>query len=747
MLLVCKFLSARTLKSPVFTVNVADKILMMPDDGTIQQIKSRNNPKSNIRTIALINSEFSVDDLNQLDFKVIKNRGDIISIEGPSELLPFVRNLKGVRYCKKPRKLNSLLDKSRELSKVDLVHDSLSNAVGMEIDGEGVIVGILDTEFDLSHPAFLNDSGKSRFLALWDFYPEDDEGIPSFAYSKERVPYGAAMYGDELNKFVKFGMGRDCHGTFVGNIAAGYNDNNEFYGYAPKAHLVGVKIFQDSDEVIDTVGNPFYQQYTAYDGSVEDGIEWIFAIADSMDMPCVINMSFGHSYGPHDGTSLFDRFIDSVSTKGRVIVGAAGNSGGVSNHIEFNLTSGDTVGTWVQIGSFKKDYDGNKGGYFLVDLWGEEGTLYDLQIVVRNEADENIRSNFISSNKTGEWEPDTTYWNGDTIIFYVETDSLSVLNSKSRFLTGVVSSNKNFSYALRLIGEGTVNGWITDPYKKFYKWDTDNFIDGDSSCTILEIGGTAKSVISVGAYDSKAYITNFFGDSLYWLKDNLGEKLYGIAHFSSQGPTIDGRIKPDVAAPGKIVVSAFTSSDNPSLDESYVLQWPDYPANNNNKYAFMMGTSHSAPAMTGTVALMLQVNPELDQNDIRDILNKSSQVDQYTSNVPNNQWGAGKLNALKAVELAQSLSPIKGPANTFLTANKFQFLIKRNQLLYKCSTFLEGSEIIVLDLKGRTLLKESIKNEKTLQAISLSGLSNQLLVVSVKVKSIAVHKEKIMYFN
>ncbi|HOV11797.1 MAG TPA: S8/S53 family peptidase [Bacteroidales bacterium] len=155
---------------------------------------------------------------------------------------------------------------------------------------------------------------------------------------------------------------------------------------------------------------------------------------------------------------------------------------------------------------------------------------------------------------------------------------------------------------------------------------------GEPACT--------KSVITVAAHLSEKRLTN-------------GTIVGGtIANFSSYGPTYDGRLKPDISAPGVGVVSSVSSFTNQALSTPSATV-----AFGGRTYQFVpfSGTSMSAPMVTGIVALMLQANPTLTPQQIKDILIETAREDNRTGNIPDTGsyvWGWGKVHAWRAVKTA-----------------------------------------------------------------------------------------------
>ena len=154
--------------------------------------------------------------------------------------------------------------------------------------GQNVTVAILDTGIS-PHPDF-----KGRILSFRDF--------SSTTGSSEKVLFSFSHFSPLIDN--------SGHGTHVAGIAGGGYfgtiatsesttlDTNPYYGVAYDADLV-------------MVGS------TLEDTDILNGIKYVFNYADSIDKPAVVNISLNTSYGPHDGTSLFDQAIDTMLGKGK----------------------------------------------------------------------------------------------------------------------------------------------------------------------------------------------------------------------------------------------------------------------------------------------------------------------------------------------------------------------------------------------------------------------------------------------
>jgi len=122
-------------------------------------------------------------------------------------------------------------------------------------------------------------------------------------------------------------------------------------------------------------------------------------------------------------------------------------------------------------------------------------------------------------------------------------------------------------------------------------------------------------------------------------------------HGSPGGPTRDGRNPIDVTAGGQnlpaSVAADSTWSTLPSLQ----------PRDGEGHYIRFGGTSAAGPIVVGAVALMFEVNPNLTTEDVRQILHDTAISDEFTGEVPNPDWGYGKIDIAAAVEAARAAAP------------------------------------------------------------------------------------------
>jgi len=159
--------------------------------------------------------------------------------------------------------------------------------------------------------------------------------------------------------------------------------------------------------------------------------------------------------------------------------------------------------------------------------------------------------------------------------------------------------------------------------------------------------GMSEHVIAVGVTSHRNYVTNLAGNTKAYASGNANPEGY-IVNWSACGPTLDGRQKPDITAPGYNIVSArsllYTNSNSGKRQEKNVVASNTYDGQT-HEMMILSGTSMAAPVMTGIVALWLQANPRLTREDILKTLSRTSKKLEPQLNYPNNTYGYGEVDA------------------------------------------------------------------------------------------------------
>ncbi len=572
-----------------------------------------------VHGILTVGPDMNEADLNRYGITVNTKISNFWTVQLPVKSFNSLKNIKGLKYVQIDSPVRTRLDSTRKSIGADLLHSG--TGLSRQYKGNGVIVGIIDSGFDLLHPAFMDASGNTRITRVWD--QNADSGNPPSGYS-----YGAEISGAANIAAYQYTIGADqeSHGSHVAGIAAGsgLNTSGKYTGIAPEAELVLIGMGGGS--------------------AIIDGINYIFSYAASVGKPAVINMSLGSHIGPHDGTSSFDQSLDGLAGSGKILVGAAGNEGSTPLHLEANL-SGDTVKTFVGFESYEIQGEG------LIDIWGSPGSEIFVSVSSMGQDYSFQQGIFYSStaNETGidEYKLIT---GTDTVAFYIECTAANFNNNKPNILIYITNTSSRYPVISITSSSSTVHVWNhgTGYGAPLESLAMSGFAEGNNEITIGEIGATSNSIIAVGAYVTRKRWTDVNSQS--WVS---GEDLFDIASFSSRGPTADGRLKPEITAPG-----CYTASSASSFDENYstpgqTTMFQDSQGGRTFPYELMQGTSMAAPALAGVVALMLEANSDLSKEDIVNIFKQTGKSDGFTgSNLGagnNNTWGFGKVDAYQAV--------------------------------------------------------------------------------------------------
>lgn len=536
---------------------------------------------------------------------------------------------KGVKYIQLTSGVSQMLDVARSEAGIDDIQKGTS--LPQAYTGKGVVVGIVDAGFDYLHSAFRNPAdGSLRIKRVWEQNTESLSG----AAAPEKFGYGVELTTPELITASQGDTGDNSHGTHVAGIAAGSDDYKDgaYVGNAPDADIVLVAL---------DLGN-------TNSANISDAVKYIFDYADEVDKPCVVNLSLGNHNGPHDGTSSFDVITDGMQKEGRLIVGAAGNHRTDKFHIDRTFASADDapLKTFVV---YKNGLSAkNVGG--TIEIWGEKGTEFTVDLAAYNTFSKSNVSSATVYPADGVKEVSfdryaTGTWN--------VSSEVSPLNGKPHVVltSALTSVRSNYAIALTVTPKsgGRVNIWADNSYLGLDSKSIEGFSAPDaSSSTLAEIGGTGHKILTVGSYTTRNEYTTNSGT-----KATLSETVGDISSFSSCGPTADGRLKPEIMAPGCLVISAVSNND-----ASGTLMYADYCEKNgrNNLYGYMQGTSMSSPFVAGIVATWLQAYPQLSPDKLHEIVASTARKDKFTPAEADSNWGYGKINAMAGLRKCLDLA-------------------------------------------------------------------------------------------
>lgn len=546
----------------------------------------------------------------------------------PVSKLQAVAAVKGVSYIQTTSTVVPMLDLARTEAGADKV--SAGTGLSQAYTGAGVVVGVVDAGFDYTHKAFYDNEGQLRIKRVWE-----QSGTSTNYSAPEKYGYGVELTTPEAITTASGDITDNSHGTHVTGIAAGNDDylQGAYRGTAPDADIVLVSMGESSRDNV----------------NLTNAIAYIFDYAESVGKPCVVNLSLGNHAGPHDGTSTFDVMADALQGEGRLIVGASGNHRTDQFHVSktFNGSGDDALRTLV---AFKtKPSVSSKGGD--VEIWGSVGAEFEVVLSAYKvtNGNEDQQTVVYPSNEAVQTVSLGNNFTGTLSV----TSETSPLNGKphvliSSDLTGI-RSNYFIALTVRPKGAGTIDIWADDIYTELTSKDKEGFTGPNTTSTIAEIGGTAKRILTVGAYTTRNEYT-LSGSTTSTTLDS--ETIADLSSFSSYGPTADGRQKPEVTAPGCLIVSAVSQNDNSGtllVAQSYSDGSRIY------QYGYMQGTSMAAPFVTGVVATWLQACPALTPEQLKQVVSQTARTDAFTA-APAEGWGYGKIDAYEGLKKCLDLS-------------------------------------------------------------------------------------------
>lgn len=516
-------------------------------------------------------------------------------------------------------KQNLMMDKARQNLGVDQIHAGINLPQGY--DGTGVVVGVIDGGFEYCHPAFYDTTGTTlRVKRVWN--QRDTTGMAPDGFN-----YGSEYTTESQIRAARTDDTTLSHGSHVTSIAAGcgapYGDGAAYKGIAPGADIVLVPVILEKANII-------------------DAINYIHSYAQSVGKPCVINMSFGDMCGPHDGTAVADRFVTSLVAQhpdSLVLVASAGNGGGNLVHIQKTFSPDDTL-LITRLGG-----EGLRTLKAEVELWGDKLFSVALTLLNSNTGAQEDFTGFFTSGVDSAIVMNLVSSSNDTMTCHFKLSQMDPINH--RYSINIKYDTLPLGHMMiltvRCDSAATLHAWCS--YVSFLSTTlVQGTVAGDSYYTIDGFGANTDAVVSVGSYNTRLSYTTYTG---FHQSTSAIDDMADISSFSSIGPTSDGRVKPDITAPGHVIVAACNRFDPSAGGLGLIydtIVWNGQVEN----YTTMSGTSMSSPMVTGIVALWMQQNPSLGTDSVRAILHRTAHNDRFTGNcatTPNNTWGHGKVNA------------------------------------------------------------------------------------------------------
>lgn len=480
----------------------------------------------------------------------------------------------------------------------------VQNYPTLQLKGEGVLIGFLDSGIDYTNQVFRNIDGSTRIAAIWDQTVQSGSPPEGFAYGTEFTEKQINEALNEENPLAVVPSSDDTgHGTYTASLAAGSgNPQEQFLGAAPEASIAVVKLKQAKQYLRDYYFIPSdavcYQET-----DLMLGLKYLNDLADSLSLPLVVCITVGSNMGGHIGTLPFSYLIEGYSTKANhITVIGTGNEADKRHHYFNTITDmADRKSVEIRVGE-------NVSGFSL-ELWTDIPNI--LSISILSPSGENTSRIPFRAGASAE------------VSFLFERTKVSIdyrlLVEKStselvffRFDTPAPGIWKIIIEPLAL-ADGQFHMWL--PVTEFLSGEV-YFLEPDPYYTLT----------NPAAADSPIVVSYYNGNT-----DALSQS-------SGRGYTRSRRIKPDIAAPGVDVPGALPGG----------------------RFTVRAGASAAAAVTAGAIALMLEwlLNyenvPGIDSYQIKSLLILGA-VRPKTMEYPNREWGYGQLNLYNTFETIRQL--------------------------------------------------------------------------------------------
>lgn len=498
--------------------------------------------------------------------------------------------------------------------------------------GKGVVVGIQDIGFDLTHPTFYSTNMKDyRIKALWDQLSKDTIGSTLPVGCDYRDASNLLQIGHSLDGFTQ------THGTHTAGIAAGSGSEGNnivspYRGIAYDADIVLVANATGNN--IDLIDKKDYYKYTYATDAL--GFKYIFDYADTQGKPCVINFSEGGHQDFHGYDQLYYEMLDKMTGPGHIIVASAGNDADWINYVHKpkGIPNIESL-LWGNRESAYFTTKTDKPFVFRMKVAANTSTAQIVEIPIEQVLackDSLLIDSIKIGNQMYKWRilAYPSSYNSTDVIYDIRLESNPNLGYDIPVSIELASSEATIDlYRIR----GFLPPRDQNPMLKM----------GDNSYSINS-PSSAPSVISVGATAYRRGFLNYLGEWKEYDKGTDGRR----TSFSGVGPTIDGRIKPDVMAPGQNIISAYSSYFimNPKNAGAPLASDVRHFQYNGRTYAWNAngGTSMSSPVVAGAIALWLQAYPRLTPQDCLEVFRKTCTQYDTSLSYPNNWYGYGEIN-------------------------------------------------------------------------------------------------------
>lgn len=519
----------------------------------------------------------------------------------PESLMERLSVVEQIEYVEKPKRL-FFSDLSGNTASCFAPGSQIFEA----LTGKGVLVAVIDSGITYYNRDFRNADGTTRIRYLWDQVLDREFDA---AQINEALMTGSRQAAEEFVPSID----TSGHGTAVAGIAAGNGG---------ESGLVYAGVARESDLIIVRLGSPKTDSFPRTTQLMR-ALTYVVRKAEELAMPLAINLSFGNTYGAHNGTSLLERFIDNISEMGRsVICVGSGNEGASGGHVGGSMRQEESVGTGLTNMVNSTDTDVNDRGRRVemtvgpyerglnVQLWKEYADRY--LVTVLSPSGERFQ---VDTDRPGK----QTYRLQQTEILFYNGEPAPYMTAQELYFDFLPTGGSQYldrgvwTFELRPLRVVTGNYTFYLPSEAVRSADT-RFVRTTPDVT-LTIPSTAVKVITVGAYDPVYESYADFSGRGYLYQDQVNSR------------TSDAFVKPDLVAPGVGVLAP----------------------NRNGGYSPVTGTSFAAPFVTGAAAVLMQWgivmgnDPYLYGEKVKAYLRKGAQPIRGVAEYPDSRVGYGAV--------------------------------------------------------------------------------------------------------